>query len=160
MKCWGGAARSANQNSATLQPDSSTSNSPSLPPCVYKCALLFGRVSAVSGYVAAGVPFSFHLAYMEGHVFIWMGAAIQLARKCHERAGKGMSRVLALLCVVEGLRQMRQKQKKKKLRRLQSFRQAWITKLQSHMNWQGSGMNEHEREREDCLHLLCLPFRI
>ena len=94
------------------------------------------------------------------HIFIWMVAAIQLARKCHERAGKGMSRLLALLCVVEGLRQMRQKQKKKKLRRLQSFRQAWITKLQSHMNWQGSGMNEHEREREDCLHLLCLPFRI
>ena len=49
VKCWGGAARSvcANQNSAALQPDSSTSTSPSLPPRVYKCALLLGRVSAV-----------------------------------------------------------------------------------------------------------------
>ena len=49
VTCWGGALRflCVNQNSATLQPDSSTSNSPSLPPCVYKCALLLGRVSAV-----------------------------------------------------------------------------------------------------------------
>jgi len=29
-----------NQNSTTLQPDLSTSNSPSLPPCVYKCAFM------------------------------------------------------------------------------------------------------------------------
>ena len=29
-----------NQNSTTLQPDLNTSNSPSLPPCVYKCAFM------------------------------------------------------------------------------------------------------------------------
>ena len=36
-----------------------------------------------------------------GHISNWMGAAIQLARKWHERAREGTSRLLALLCVVD-----------------------------------------------------------
>ena len=36
-----------------------------------------------------------------GHISNWMGAAIQLARKWHERAREGTSRLLALLCVAD-----------------------------------------------------------
>ena len=36
-----------------------------------------------------------------GHISNWMGAEIQLARKWHERAREGTSRLLALLCVVD-----------------------------------------------------------
>ena len=39
---------------------------------------------------------------MDHEVAIPHDRALQLASKCHERARKGMSRLLALLCVVKG----------------------------------------------------------
>ena len=94
-----------NQNSATLQPDLSTSNSPSLPPCVYKCAFMRSRHIFSSLHVPpVSICFPYSLLALE---FSGLGAPFPF------RLG------------IYGM---------------------YSTGRKQQSNWQGSGMNEHERE--------------